>query len=159
MRRYVYSNLLSIINNTIVAFVLIPTISYFCILYTENQLNLACIFIIISFLIFWILFKIFIKILDAKSKNYLLFEKDKIIYKNRTFYANNLSIRYFKFYVSVLETCMVFPKVLINVNGVSIIAYLSKKDVREIEKLGYNIKKYWIILLKSHLWQLEIGKV
>lgn len=143
MRRYVYSNLLSIINNTIVAFVLIPTISYFCcILYTENQLNLACIFIIISFLIFWIIFKIFIKILDAKSENYLLFEKDKIIYKNRTFYANNLSIRYFKFYVSVLETWMEMPKVVINVNGVSIISYLSKKDVRKIEKLGYNIKKY-----------------
>ena len=83
-----------------------------------------------------------IYIFNRKASNSILFEEEKIVYKNRTMYSNNVSIKYFKFYISILEECLVIPKIYINGYNSSIICYLSKKDIKKLKKWILKLEKY-----------------
>lgn len=63
------------------------------------------------------------------------------MYKNRTMYSNNVSIKYFKFYISILEECLVIPKIYINGYNSSIICYLSKKDIKKLKKMDFKFRE------------------
>ncbi|MDE5715951.1 MAG: hypothetical protein K2I42_07480 [Anaeroplasmataceae bacterium] len=81
-------------------------------------------------------------ILNKRAKNYLIVEKDKIIYKGKTIYKDSFTMKYFKFHISLIAPNLVIPRLHINGIGLSIICYLSKKEIKKIENFGYEIR--WI---------------
>lgn len=142
MRRYVYSNSLRITFNILVMFVFIPSLAYFvCSLIFDKCLNIPSLILIISCFLFWLISKLVIFILNKKAKNSVVFTKEKIVYKNRTIYINDVSIKYFKLYISVIYRVLLIPKVLINGTNISITCYLSKRDVKALKKMNYEIKE------------------
>lgn len=97
--------------------------------------------IILLCVLLWLLLELIIFILNKKANNSILFEKEKIIYKNRTMFSRNITIKYFKFYISIIEPCLVIPKLYINENNLSVICYLSKKDKEKLKKMNFDIKE------------------
>lgn len=142
MRRYLYSNLLKIIVGSILAFVFLPASLFFAhSLITDKGFNRDSFIIIASCVCLWLLCLLVTFVLNKSAPNSIAFEKGKITYKNKIFYFDCLSIRYFKFYISFIEPSLVIPKIVINGNGLYITCYLSKKDVNKIKKMGYEIKE------------------
>ena len=50
-------------------------------------------------------------------------------------------MKYFKFYISIIEPSLVIPKIHINGNNLSVTCYLSKNDIKKLEKMNFEIKK------------------
>ena len=142
MRRYLYSNLLKIIFGSVLIVTLIPSLVYFvCSLLIDKSINITSLIILISCLLLWLFLNLIIFILNKKANNSILFEEEKMLYKNRTLYSNNVSIKYFKFHISVIEPSLVIPKVHINGNNLSVTCYLSKKDIKMLKKMNFEIKE------------------
>ena len=143
MRRYLYSNLLKIIFGSVLIITFIPSLVYFiCSLLIDKSINITSLIIIISCLLLCFFLELIIFILNKKANNSIIFEEGKVIYKRKTIYSNNMSMRYFKFYISVIEPSLVIPKIRINGNNLSITCYLSKNDIKKLEKMNFEIKKY-----------------
>lgn len=143
MRRYLYSNLLRIIFGSVLIVILIPSLVYFvCSLLIDKSTNITSLLLIVSCLLLWSFLELVIFILNKKANNSIIFEEGKVIYKRKTIYSNNMSMRYFKFYISVIEPSLVIPKIRINGNNLSITCYLSKNDIKKLEKMNFEIKKY-----------------
>ena len=64
-----------------------------------------------------------------------------MIYKKKTIYSNNVSIKYFRFHISIVEPNLVIPKIHINGNNLSVTGYLSKKDINKLKKMNFEIKE------------------
>ena len=142
MRRYLYSNLLRIIFSSVLMVILIPSLVYFvCSLLIDKSTNITSVLLIVSCLLSWSFLELAIFILNKKATNSIIFEEGKVIYKRKTIYSNNMSMRYFKFYISVIEPSLVIPKMRINGNDLSVTCYLSKNDIKKIEKMNFEIKK------------------
>ena len=142
MRRYLYSNLLRIIFGSVLIVILIPSLVYFvCSLLIDKSTNITSLLLIVSCLLLWSFLELVIFILNKKANNSIIFEEGKVIYKRKTIYSNNMSMRYFKFYISVIEPSLVIPKIHINGNNLSITCYLSKNDIKKLEKMNFEIKK------------------
>ncbi len=142
MRRYLYSNLLRIIFGSVLIVILIPSLVYFvCSLLIDKSTNITSLLLIVSCLLLWSFLELVIFILNKKANNSIIFEEGKVIYKRKTIYSNNMSMRYFKFYISVIEPSLVIPKMHINGNNLSITCYLSKNDIKKLEKMNFEIKK------------------
>ena len=142
MRRYLYSNLLRIIFGSVLMIILIPSLVYFvCSLLIDKSTNITSLLLIVSCLLLWSFLELVIFILNKKANNSIIFEEGKVIYKRKTIYSNNMSMRYFKFYISVIEPSLVIPKIHINGNNLSITCYLSKNDIKKLEKMNFEIKK------------------
>ncbi len=142
MRRYLYSNLLKTIFSSLITVAFVPSALLFaCSWLIDKSLNIASLAWVLSCLLLWILLELVISILNKKAKNSILFEEGKISYRGRTRYSNSISIKYFKFYVSVIEPSLVIPKVHINGNDLSVTCYISKKDVRKLKAMNFEIKE------------------
>ena len=142
MRRYLYSNLLKIIFGSLLIFTFIPSLVYFvCSLLIDKSINITSLIIIISCLLLWFFLELLIFILNKKANNSIIFEEGKVIYKKKTIYSNNVSMKYFKFHISVIEPSLVIPKIHINGNNLSVTCYLSKNDIKKLEKMNFEIKK------------------
>ena len=142
MRRYLYSNLLKIIFGSLLIITFIPSLVYFvCSLLIDKSINITSLIIIISCLLLWVFLELIIIILNKKANNSIIFEEGKLIYKKKTIYSNNVSMKYFKFHISVIEPDLVIPKIHINGNNLSVTCYLSKNDIKKLEKMNFEIKK------------------
>ena len=142
MRRYLYSNLLKIIFGSLMIITFIPSVIYFvCSLLIDKSINIASLILSVSCLLLWFFLNIIIFILNKKANNSILFEEEKLLYKDRTLYSNNVSMKYFKFHISVIEPSLVIPKIHINGNNLSVICYLSKKDIKKLKKMNFAIKE------------------
>lgn len=80
------------------------------------------------------------KLLDVKSKNRILFDSNNIYYKGRIINRANLNMRYFKFYMSIVNDTILFPKLIITGNDLYVICYFSRRDIKKLKELGYEIK-------------------
>ena len=142
MRRYLYYNLLKIIFGSVLIVTLVPSLVYFvCSLLIDKSINITSLIIIISCLLLWVFLELIIIILNKKANNRIIFEEEKLIYKKKTIYSNNVSMKYFKFHISVIEPDLVIPKIHINGNNLSVTCYLSKNDIKKLEKMNFEIKK------------------
>lgn len=142
MRRYLYSNLLKIIFDSLLIITFIPSsVCFVCSLLIDKSINIASLILIISCLLLWLLFELIMFVLNKKANNSILFEEGKIIYKNRTIYSNNVRIKYFKFNISIIEPSLVIPKIHINGNNLSVTCYLSKKGIKKLKKMNFEIKE------------------
>lgn len=142
MRRYLYYNLLKIIFGSVLIVTLVPSLVYFvCYLLIDKSINITSLIIIISCLLLWVFLELIIIILNKKANNSIIFEEGKLIYKKKTIYSNNVSMKYFKFHISVIEPDLVIPKIHINGNNLSVTCYLSKNDIKKLEKMNFEIKK------------------
>ena len=142
MRRYLYSNLLKIIFGSLLTITFIPSLVYFvCSLLIDKSINITSLIIIISCLLLWLFLNLIIFILNKKANNSIIFEEGKVIYKKKTIYSNNVSMKYFKLHISVIEPCLVIPKTHINGNNLSLTCYLSKKDIKKLKKMNFEIKE------------------
>ena len=142
MRRYLYSNLLKIIFGSLLIITFIPSVIYFiCSLLIDKSINTESLIIILSCMLLWLFLELIIFILNKKAHNSIIFEEGKVIYKKKTLYSNNVSIKYFKLHISVIEPCLVIPKTHINGNNLSVICYLSKKDIKKLKKMNFEIKE------------------
>ena len=142
MRRYLYSNLLKIIFGSLLIITFIPSLVYFvCSSLIDKSINITSLIIIISCLLLWFFLELLIFILNKKANNSIIFEEGKVIYKKKTIYSNNVSMKYFKFHISVIEPSLVIPKIHINGNNLSVTCYLSKNDIKKLEKMNFEIKK------------------
>lgn len=141
MSRYIYSNLLKMIFGSIFTIISLFSIIYFgCSLLIDKVVSIPSIIIICLCLLFWIIVISIISLLNKFSNNRIIFENTKIKYRGKTFYYDNVNIKYFKFFISFIEPSLVFPKIHINGNGLSVICYLSKKDIKRLMQIGYTIK-------------------
>ena len=141
MRRYLYSNLLKIIIGSLLVLIFIPSVAYFvCSLTIDKNFNIASLILIVSCLFLWIILMLVTFILNKIANNSIIFKEGKMIYKNRTIYSDNLSIKYFKFYISIIEPSLVIPKIHINGNNLSVTCYLSRKDIKKITKMNFKIR-------------------
>ena len=142
MRRYLYSNLLKIIFGSVLIITFMPSLVYFvCSLLIDKSINITSLIIIISCLLLWFFLELILFILNKKANNSIIFEEGKLIYKKKTIYSNNVSMKYFKFHISVIEPDLVIPKIHINGNNLSVTCYLSKNDIKKLEKMNFEIKK------------------
>lgn len=142
MRRYLYSNLLKIIFGSVLIITFIPSLVYFvCSLLIDKNINITSLILIISCLLLWFFLDLMIFILNKKANNSILFEEGKVIYKKKTIYSNNVSIKYFRFHISIVEPNLVIPKIHINGNNLSVTGYLSKKDINKLKKMNFEIKE------------------
>ncbi len=142
MRRYLYSNLLKIIFGSLLIITFIPSLVYFvCSLLIDKSTNITSLLLIISCLLLLVFLELMIFILNKKENNSVIFEEGKVIYKKKTIYSNNVSMKYFKFHISVIEPSLVIPKIHINGNNLSVTCYLSKNDIKKLEKMNFEIKK------------------
>lgn len=142
MRRYLYSNLLKIIFGSVLIITFMPSLVYFvCSLLIDKSINITSLIIIISCLLLWFFLELIIFILNKKANNSIIFEEGKLIYKKKTIYSNNVSMKYFKFHISVIEPDLVIPKIHINGNNLSVTCYLLKNDIKKLEKMNFEIKK------------------
>ena len=142
MRRYLYSNLLKIIFGSLLIITFIPSLVYFvCSLLIDKSINITSLIIIISCLLLWLFLELIIFILNKKANNSIIFEEGKVIYKKKTIYSNNVNMKYFKFYISVIDTILVIPKIHINGNNLSVTCYLSKNDIKKLKKMNFEIKE------------------
>ena len=140
MRRYLYSNLLEIIFGSLLIITFIPSVIYFvCSLLIDKSINISSLILSVSCLLLWFFLNLIIFILNKKANNSILFEEEKMLYKDRTLYSNNVSIKYFKFHISIIEPSLVIPKIHINGNNLSITCYLSKKDIKKLKKMNFEI--------------------
>lgn len=143
MRRYIYSNLLKIIFFPLFLCIILVSFIYFiCSISLDKIFNLSSLLIFTSCFLLWCLLILVIIILNKHAKNYLIVEKDKIIYKGKTIYKDSLTMKYFKFHISLIAPNLVIPRLHINGTGLSVICYLSKKEIKKIENFGYEIR--WI---------------
>ena len=142
MRRYLYSNLLRITFSSFLIIFIIPSLLYFiCSLLINKILNIVSLVVILSCLLLRILLELVIFVLNKKAKNGIVFYEGKILYKSRTFFSNDVSIKYFKLYISIIDPSLEIPKVHINGNNLSVTCYLSKKDIKKVNTLNFKIKK------------------
>lgn len=142
MRRYLYSNLLKIIFDSLLIITFIPSVICFvCSLLIDKSINIASLILSVSCLLLWFLLNLIIFILNKKANNSILFEEAKMLYKDRTLYSNNVSIKYFKFHISIIEQSLIIPKTHINGNNLSVTCYLSKKDIKKLKKMNFKIKE------------------
>ena len=142
MRRYLYSNLLKIIFGSLLIITFIPSAIYFvCSLLLDKSINIASLILSVSCLLLWISLNLIIFILNKKANNSIIFEEGKVIYKKKTIYSNNLSMKYFKFHISVTEPSLVIPKIHMSGNNLSVTCYLSKKDIKKLKKMNFEIKE------------------
>lgn len=141
MSRYLYSNLIKMIFSSLIVFIIVPSfVCLICLLLIDKKLNLTSLVLIISCIVLWVIVIVVINVLNKKSSNKIIFEENKIRYKDRTFYLDSISIKYFKFYISVIEPSLVIPKIHINGNNLSVTCYLSKRDIKKLKKMNYEIK-------------------
>jgi len=142
MRRYLYSNLLKIIFGSLLIITFIPSVIYFvCSLLIDKSINIASLVVILSCLLLWLLLKLMIFVLNKKANNSIIFDEGKVIYKKKTIYSYNVSMKYFKFHISIIEPSLVIPKIHINGNSLSVTCYLSKKDIKKLKKMNFEIKE------------------
>jgi len=142
MCRYIYSNLLKIIFGSLLIITFISSVIYFvCSLLIDKSINIVSLILSVSCLLLWISLNLIIFILNKKANNSIIFEEGKVIYKKKTIYSNNLSMKYFKFHISVTEPSLVIPKIHISGNNLSVTCYLSKKDIKKLKKMNYEIKE------------------
>lgn len=135
MRRYLYSNLLKIIFGSLLIITFLPSVVYFiCSLLIDKSINIASLIIIISCLLIWLFLDLIIFILNKRANNSILFEEGKMLYKNRTIFSNNVSIKYFKFHLSIIEPSLVLPK--IHISGIIYLwlVIFQKKILRKLKK-------------------------
>ena len=78
------------------------------------------------------------RILLRKTKYCVRFAEGSIFYRNKRFY--NFSLKYVKFYISIIEPSLVIPKLYVNDGEKSLVVYLTKKDVKELIAENYEIK-------------------
>lgn len=142
MHRYLYSNLLKIIFGSLLIITFIPSLVYFiCSLLIDKTLNIASLVVILSCLLLWLLLELMILVLNKKANNSIIFDEEKVIYKKKTIYSCNVSMKYFKFHISIIEPSLVIPKIHINGNNLSVTCYLSKKDIKKLKKMNFEIKE------------------
>ena len=142
MRRYLYSNLLKIIFGSLLIITFIPSLVYFvCSLLIDKSINITSLIIIISCLLLWLFLNLIIFILNKKANNSIIFEEGKVIYKKKTIYSYNVSMKYFKSHISIIEPSLVIPKIHISGDNLSVTCYLSKKDIKNLKKMNFEIKE------------------
>ena len=140
MSRHLYSNLYKTIALIISSSIFIVSlICFLCSLLVDKTVNITSIILVVSSIVFYCIVIVVASILDLKAKKKIIFSEDSIIYNGRTYYKNEISFRHFKFYISIFEPSLVFPKLQINVNGLSITCCLSKKDIKRLVKFGYDV--------------------
>lgn len=142
MSRCLYSYLLKIICCSILSLVFIPTVICFMLfILVEHEFNMACLNIISVCIIIWFFLKISILILNKFSKSRITFCKDQLTYKSRIIHKNDISMKYFKFHISLIDPDLVIPKLYIKLYeyNTSIVLYLSKKDVKKLKTLYFDI--------------------
>ena len=142
MRRYLYSNLLKIIFDSVFVIVSMPSaIVFICSLLIDKRFNATSLLLILSCFLSWLLLMLVTFILNMRANNCILFEEGKMLYNNRTTFCDEVSLKYFKFHISFIEPSLVIPKLHINGNNFSITCYHSKRDIEKIKKMKFEIKE------------------
>ena len=142
MRRYLYSNLLEMLFGALLMLIFIPSVIYLvCSLVIHQNLSIETLVYMAACCLSWSILKLIVHILNNVSNNSIIFSDGKITYKDRTIYSDSATIKYFKFYISIIEPCLVIPKIYITSNDLSVLCYISKKDVKMLKKMNFEVKE------------------
>lgn len=110
-----------------------------------NKTGISLRFILYIVLIFGVKFLMesCLLALNKYSGNALVFTKEYILYKGNKYFVDEVSLKYFKFQWTFLESVIVFPKLVIVIpNAKNIICPVTKRELRRLEThLGYKIIK------------------
>lgn len=139
MSRYRFYNLVKNICFILIFISMIFNIIY--ILFTYKDLDISSFFMVGFYVLLFVILWFILNLLNKYSNNKIVFTKEKIYYRGKSEYKDNLSFRYFKFHIYIIESDFVFPKLHINGDNISLTCYLSKKDIKRLEDMGYEIIK------------------
>lgn len=142
MCKWRYSYLIKMILGTMLIVVSVFSwVCFLCSLWIDQYINTNYLISILLCIILWGIVSITIGLLNVFLNSRIIFGKENIQYKKHVIHKDAVSIRYFKFYLSVTEPSLVLPKLYINANEISLICYLSKRDTKRLEKMGYDIQQ------------------
>ena len=142
MSRYIYSYLIKMVLNFMIFITFIGISGYFFgHLITTKEIDKGCFTGYMACVIAYCVVTIFISLLNKFAKNKIVFEKGEIRYKNRVFYSNEISIKYFKPNISIEIPELIIPKTHINANNFYLTCYLSKRDIKKLKKMDFEIKE------------------
>ena len=110
-------------------------------LLTSKEIEKGCVGVYVFCIIAYCVITIFISLLNKFAKNKIVFKQGKICYKNRVFYNDEISIKYFKPIISIDTTQLILPVVHINANNFYLTCYLSRRDIKRLKKMNFEIKE------------------
>ena len=138
MKRYRFDSIIKGIFNVIGCILFIVSSIYFVLtLSIDKSFNFYALVLAGSGIIV-IVIGFLTRILLRKTKYCVIFAEGSIFYRNKRFY--NFSLKYVKFYISIIEPSLVIPKLYVNDGEKSLVVYLTKKDVKELIAENYEIK-------------------
>ena len=140
MKRYLYCNLLKIYGLLLILIFALSLIYFICLLLINNIFNLPSLIVALISIVLWLIVIFVANILNKKAKNTITFLDGKFLYNGKTIYKEEISMKYFRFYISIIQPCLVIPKLSISGQNVSLICYLSRKDISRLEELNFEIK-------------------
>ena len=142
MSRYIYSNLLKIIFTSVCLLIFIPSTGYFIFsMIIDHSINIPSLILIIVCILMKLLLSLIVYLLNHRAKKRILFEEFAIRYQGKTYYKDTLNLKYFTFQLSITYSTLVIPKLHIDGDYLSVTCYLSKRDIKKLEKLDYEIKR------------------
>ena len=142
MSRHLYSNVFRKIADFLLGSIAVVSLFFFvCSWKIDNTISVSSLIVFSSCLAIWVVSFAFLALLDQKSRKIVVFEKNRIKCQGKTRYKHDLHMKYFSFHISLIDPSLVFPKLHISSNDFSVTCYLSKRDVKKLEKLGYAIKR------------------
>lgn len=140
MKRHLYDSIIKSIFNflgfSIILFSVIMLLGY---LLNDNFIHkFYLLFLFIGFFI--ILLGYITSFLLRFTKNVIEFSNGKVYYKN--LFCDYNTIKYFKNFISVTSETWRYPMLYVTLNSRHnfIIFYITKKDLKKLIKLGYDIK-------------------
>ena len=140
MYRYLYYNLIKTICFFAILCIFIPFSVYFgCVFFIHREFHTTSIVVLLFCVMLYCLIVLAVRILNKVSSKRILFADGKIQYNKKTFYKQDISMRYFKFEISITQETLIFPKLYINGNGWSVTCYLSRKDIEKLKRMNYEI--------------------
>lgn len=142
LSRHIYYNLIRVLTDMVLLCIFVPaSIILISSILIDNQLSVASLIVIVTCFILWVISIVVLNVLNKYSKNKIVIYENKIKYNDKTMYKDNISIKYFKLHISLIDEDLVFPKIHINSNGLSYVFYLSRKDVIKMKKHNYIIRE------------------
>ena len=140
MYRHLYCNLIKTVCFFALLCIFLPFAVYFgCVFFIYGEIHTASMVALLSCAALYCLAVLTVSLLNKVSKKRILFADGKMQYGGKTFRKEDVSMRYFKFEMSIINETLVFPKLYINGNGWSVICYLSRKDIEKLKKMNYEI--------------------
>lgn len=138
MRLHVRSGVLRIVGNTVFFFG--ACLSVFGLLlawaFHDARATIGCLWACLCIGVAKVLTELLALLMDTYGKCVIVFGEGGVVYRNNPFAASDISLRYFRFQWSFLETDLVLPKLLVTFPDASrVTVYVTRKQIGRVRAM------------------------